>query len=98
MRPPIAVLAAAVPVLLLSLTAGCSDGDGDDRSGNPSESPSEAPASAMPDVVSVDLLDGTTYVSTNVTGHELVEGTEVQLSFEEGVMSVSAGCNTIFGA
>lgn len=42
-------------------------------------------------------LDGTTYLSTAVTGHELVTGTDVRLTFEAGTMSAAAGCNTMFG-
>ena len=43
-------------------------------------------------------LDGTTYESTAVEGHELVPGEPVRLTFEGDTMSVSAGCNTMFGA
>ena len=43
-------------------------------------------------------LDGTTYSSTDVSGHDLVEGSTVTLSFEDGTMAVKAGCNTQTGA
>lgn len=42
-------------------------------------------------------LDGTEYRSTAVEGHELVDGTTISLSFDDGSLSVNAGCNTIFG-
>ena len=42
-------------------------------------------------------LDGTTYESTSVEGHDLVPGEPVRLVFEDDTMSVSAGCNTLFG-
>lgn len=48
--------------------------------------------------ISVPVPDGTAYVSTGVEGHELVPGSEIQLGFEGDVMSVSAGCNTMFGS
>lgn len=47
--------------------------------------------------LSASDLDGSTYESTSVEGHELVEGTTVQIEFEDGSMAVSAGCNTQFG-
>lgn len=40
-------------------------------------------------------LNGRTYTSTSVRGHELVEGTRVKLAFEDGRMSVNGGCNTM---
>ena len=49
-------------------------------------------------VAAVADLDGTTYESTSVEGHELVPGAPVRVSFEDDTMSVSAGCNTMFGA
>ena len=38
-----------------------------------------------------------TFTSTDVRGHELVEGTEVTLAFTEGQVSAQAGCNTMTG-
>ncbi|WP_243058074.1 META domain-containing protein [Nocardioides sp. SR21] len=40
-------------------------------------------------------LDGTTFTSTEVTGHELVPDTTISLAFEEGNLSANAGCNTM---
>jgi heat shock protein HslJ len=40
-------------------------------------------------------LDGRTFVSTDVTGYDLVEGSEITMDFEGGAVSVNAGCNTI---
>jgi heat shock protein HslJ len=42
-------------------------------------------------------LEGRTFVSTEVRGHDLVEGTSVELSFESDRVSASAGCNTFTG-
>jgi len=40
-------------------------------------------------------IDGKTFVSNQVRGFDMVEGTEVALSFEDDSLSVSAGCNTM---
>ena len=40
-------------------------------------------------------LQGMTFTSTDVRGHELVEGTEVTLAFTEDQISAQAGCNTM---
>lgn len=42
-------------------------------------------------------LDGRTFTSTGVTGHELVAGTDLSISFEGDILSASAGCNSVFG-
>lgn len=43
-------------------------------------------------------LAGRTFLSTAVTGHTLVEGTQLSLSFPEaGKISARAGCNQLFG-
>lgn len=43
-------------------------------------------------------LDGRSFVSSEVTGHELAAGSEIQLSFDADTMSASAGCNTLAGS
>jgi heat shock protein HslJ len=44
-----------------------------------------------------DDLDGRTFRSTQVQGHQLVAGTRVQLSFADDRLSASAGCNQFSG-
>jgi len=56
--------------------------------GNPANSPSPSPA----------VLDGRTFLSTSVTGHDLVSGSTVRLSFDAGQLGASAGCNQMGGA
>lgn len=56
--------------------------------GPASPSPSPTPAA----------LDGRTFLSTTVTGHDLVPGSTVRLSFDAGQLSVNAGCNQMGGA
>lgn len=81
-----AALSAAVIALLVS---GCAASVG----------PSSG-ASSSPDAASGTLadLDGKTFRSTRLTGHELVPNTVVQLSFLDGRLSASAGCNSSSGA
>lgn len=43
-------------------------------------------------------LDGRTFVSTDVQGYELVDGTPVRITFRDGDLSASASCNTMSGA
>jgi heat shock protein HslJ len=84
--------AVAVMMALMALgVAGCSP---DDSSGATDES---ATSSSGP-AVTADDLEGTAYVSTNVTGYDLVEGSTINLSFEGSRMQLSAGCNIISAA
>lgn len=43
-------------------------------------------------------LDGRTFLSTQVTGQDLVLGTTIRISFRDGHISVNAGCNSMSGA
>lgn len=49
------------------------------------------------DDVSADDLAGRGFVSSAVTGYELVEGSEITMNFLDGRVSVNAGCNTMNG-
>jgi heat shock protein HslJ len=42
-------------------------------------------------------LEASTFSSNDVSGHDLVEGSTITLSFQEGTMAVKAGCNTMTG-
>jgi heat shock protein HslJ len=44
------------------------------------------------------LLEAASFVSTSVEGRDLVDDTEVRLSFDQDTLAVSGGCNTAFGA
>jgi heat shock protein HslJ len=48
--------------------------------------------------VSSASLEGKTFVSTSITGHNLVPGTTINLRFEGPTLAASAGCNTMSGA
>lgn len=92
---------AAAALLLTAALAGCGDddssgatpepGDSATASASASESASE---SASPSISPAVLAN--TYISTEVTGRELVADTTVRLTFEDGNLSVNAGCNTMF--
>jgi heat shock protein HslJ len=75
------VLASMVGAVLL--VGGC----GDDSDGDAEDPGGEGDGT-------VELADKT-FVSNEVEGYELVEGTEVALVFEDDGLSVSAGCNTM---
>lgn len=50
-----------------------------------------------PAAVSAEDLDGSSFTSTRVSGHDLVAGTTVHLEFADGRMTANAGCNTMSG-
>ena len=77
----------AMCLALLVVPLACSDDD-------PSGPPPTATISSAPDVSAADLA-GKTFVGTSVEGFELVEGSEIQISFEETTLSATAGCNTL---
>jgi heat shock protein HslJ len=43
------------------------------------------------------LLDGRNFIAESVDGRELIAGTEVRLSFDDGQVNVHAGCNHMSG-
>ena len=48
-------------------------------------------------VPTADELSGLRFVSSDVTGYDLVEGTEITMAFDDDAVSVNAGCNTLNG-
>ena len=52
---------------------------------------SDDAAGSPPDVV------GREFVSTEVSGHELVDGSTIRIAFETDTLSANAGCNTMNG-
>ncbi len=80
-------------VSALSLAAGCG-ADEDEPAADEPRGGEETATMA----VDVEALAGRTYTSTAVTGRELVSADPVMITFDDGQMSVSAGCNTMFGA
>lgn len=80
----IALLLALLVVPLAATGCGSSD-----------DSPDAATSAAQP-VAPADL-DGRTFASTAVEGHELAPGTQVTLRFEAGTLGAQAGCNSLSG-
>ena len=74
-------------LVLLVLAAGCGDDDdgGEVDAGDDDSSAEE---------VAFDDLVGRTYLTTEATGHEVVAGSEINLTFIDGRISAVAGCNT----
>ena len=53
--------------------------------------------SSTSESVNADDLSGRGFVSSDVTGHELVDGSEITMNFLDDAVSVNAGCNTMNG-
>lgn len=101
MRRTTALVALVALVVVVSAAAcgtsdpGVSSGTSGSAPGAAGSTPGSAPGTASPGVLS---LDGTTYVSTSVTGHDLVAGSSITMAFADGAVSVNAGCNTLRGS
>ena len=85
---------AAVVVMMALMVLGVAGCGSDDSSEASDDSASSGSGSA----VTADDLEGSTYVSTSVTGEDLVEGSTINLSFDGPRMQLSAGCNIISAA
>lgn len=88
-------MATRFATTVLAITAivvlgACSSGAG----GGGSPSPSGPPGGTGP---GLDALDGRTFLSTDVTGRALVPGSTIRLSFGDGKIGASAGCNSMSG-
>lgn len=76
-------------------SSGAAPEPGESSSASSSEAASESESeSASPGISPAALAN--TYVSTEVTGHDLAADTTIRLTFEDGNLSVNAGCNTLF--
>jgi heat shock protein HslJ len=84
-----AVLRAVAVGVLVAMTLAACGSDSDDT--EPGEATTTTAAGSGSDLV------GTTFDSTSVSGHELVEGTQIRLTFDEERMGANAGCNTMTG-
>lgn len=86
-----------LPLAVVALVAIAACGT-DDDAGAPVPDPEPPPTTAPPTTVPAPELDGREFVSTSVEGYQLVDGSTIRLSFDDGSLSANAGCNTIFGA
>ena len=82
-RSAILAFALLVAVALDACTGGASPG-----------SSGAAPSRSSPTAG----VEGRTFLSTAVTGRVLVAGSRIRLTFREGQVGVSAGCNSMGGA
>jgi heat shock protein HslJ len=99
------LLLLALPLLAASALAACGS---DSDSSSDSASSTDAPVSSDPTptnsveasvpATDSDSLDGRSFVSTQVDGYDLVPDSVIRVSFDDGSVSVNAGCNTMFGA
>jgi heat shock protein HslJ len=87
------VLLAAVVVLL----GACGDSEPAADSSAPTTAPATTTAPASAVTVPPPALDGHEYVSTDVTGDDLVAGSEIRLTFDGGNLGANAGCNQLGG-
>jgi len=83
--------AILLPALAAALLAACTAGGAAVTSPAAPSPPASPPAPAT-------QLDGRTFVSTGLTGRALVAGTKVTISFRDGQLGASAGCNSMGGA
>ena len=63
--------------------------------GGPTAAPSTSPDSSADPPAG---LEGRTFLSTASSGHVLVAGSQVRITFQGGSVSISAGCNSMSGA
>lgn len=82
-------LAVALVSVLALIAAGC--GQEDDVT---ADDTTTVPAADGGSELGADALEGRTFLSQSVTGYELAPGGEtIRLTFEEGRLGASAGCN-----
>lgn len=92
-RATAATLLGAMAVLAaLALSACGSDSDGAKTSTTKADGATTTTTKAAADDIE---LDGKTFTSTSVLGHDLVDGTEITITFDKGSISVNAGCNSM---
>lgn len=71
-------LRALAPLIVLIAASVVSACGGDDEAAAPS----------------ADDLDGRSFVATSIEGQTIVEGSEIVVSFEDGMILIEAGCNS----
>lgn len=105
LRRPSTLIAAAAALSALALTA-CSANEKASTAPTSTASNSTASASTAPatnassttrPVSDTTELSGKSFTATEVTGHALVDGSELVLEFEGDMIAVQAGCNNMNG-
>jgi heat shock protein HslJ len=90
------MLTLVVALGLLVALAGCGDDesstDGPDATDTTS-GPGDTEPAPVTEEVTVEALDGRTFVSQQVEGYDLVDGSAINLSFDGDMLGANAGCN-----
>ena len=76
----------SVCLATLVVLAACNSDDSSGGSASPTPSPPTP-----------DQLNGHAFVSTDVSGYDLVADSQIRIAFEGGNLSANAGCNTMSG-
>ena len=94
------VAAAALTALALSACSNSEKASTETSATSPASATQTPPSEPTPSPGASEgtALDGKTFTATEVTGHELVEGTSLTITFADGGVSAQAGCNNLFGA
>lgn len=79
-----------LPLLAVALLSACT-ATAVGTSKPDTQAPTPPPSAGAP------KLDGRTFVSTDVKGHDLVKGSSVTLTFKDGQLGAHAGCNSMSG-
>lgn len=88
------VRAMLLPLLAGVLLGACAAGGASRRPSDRSPTPA---ASAAPSVAGGPMVADRTFISSAITGRDLVPGTRVTLRFKDGQLGASAGCNSMSG-
>ncbi|WP_024794137.1 META domain-containing protein [Tomitella biformata] len=90
-RRPSTLLVTVAALSALALTA-CSNSE---RAST--ETTTAKPTTSTTTTAAGASLGGKTFTATEITGHTLVEGSELTIAFEDETIAVRAGCNSMHG-
>jgi heat shock protein HslJ len=90
-------LAAAVALVAMVVLAGCGSSDSGDATTTTKASGDGTGKTTTTAASGDSELDGRQYVASGVTGYEPVAGSQLTMTFDDGQLSVNAGCNTLGG-
>lgn len=99
-RTTLALLIGVLALTAVAAGCGSDDGDGVDAGASTTEAPDatgDTEPAAIDEAQGVTQadLDGRSFISQEVTGHDLAEGSAIRLSFDGEMLSANAGCNTM---
>jgi len=94
---PIVGLSLAAAMLVGACSSGAASPASSPATSSTSSTVSPAPSATAGTPSAADLA-GRVFIVTGATGHDLVPNTEVTLTFKDGRIGVSAGCNQMSGA